>query len=190
MSRKMQPQAGSERVIAHIYMAGGGVMNLDLFPDRAPVTVANFVALCREGFYDGLTFHRVVKGFMIQGGAKNGCCGGNTPGFGIRGEFAENGWENDLKHVRGVISMARSKQPDSASTQFFIVHADTPRLDGKFAAFGKLSDEESFRVLDEIAATPTKPPEEENRPLTPQIIEKIEIEGWEKVPALVRIPVC
>lgn len=173
---------------AQIYMKSGETMRLDLFYDIAPITVANFVGLCKEGFYDGLTFHRIVKDFMIQGGAENGRCEGNTPGFGIKGEFAENGLDNPLKHTRGVISMARSKEPDSASTQFFILHKATPRLNGKYAAFGKLADEESFEVLERLALTPVAPPEEDNRPHTPQVIETITIENAEHIPAPIRIP--
>ncbi len=173
---------------AQIHMKNGGIMTLNLFYEIAPITVSNFVGLCKDGFYDGLTFHRIVRDFMIQGGAKNGCCEGNAPGFGIKGEFAENGVDNHLTHARGVISMARSKEPDSASTQFFILHKDTPRLDGKYAAFGKLADEASFAVLDKLALTPAGPPEEDSRPQTPQIIEKITIENAEHIPLPIRIP--
>lgn len=172
---------------AQIHMKSGEIMRLDLFYDIAPITVANFVALCKEGFFDGLTFHRIVKDFMIQGGAKNGRCEGNNPGFGIKGEFAENGIDNPLKHTCGVISMARSKEPDSASTQFFILHKTTPRLDGKYAAFGRLADEESFAVLERLALTPVGSPQEDNRPCAPQIIETITIENADHIPAPVRI---
>ena len=178
-------------VTATFRMASGETMRLQLFPDIAPLTVANFADLCRQGFYDGLTFHRVVAGFMIQGGAQNGSCGGNNPGFGIPGEFAENGVDTGLRHLRGVISMARPKDPDGASTQFFILHRDTPRLDGKYAAFGALVGDESFAVLDRIVAVPTAAPEEENRPLTPEIIASITIDdGGAGIPPPVRIPVA
>ena len=176
-------------VTATICMASGEEMRLNLFWDKAPLTAANFADLCRRGYYDGLTFHRVVEGFMIQGGAKNGSCGGNDPGFGIPGEFAENGVDTGLRHTRGVISMARPRNPDGASTQFFILHRDTPRLDGKYAAFGALADARSLAVLDRIAAVPTAPPEQENRPLTPEIIVSITIEdSGAALPPPVRIP--
>ena len=175
-------------VKATITMSTGEAMRLELYPEKAPNTVANFAALCREGYYDGLTFHRVVKDFMIQGGAKNGSCEGNTPGFLLKGEFAENGVDTGLKHVPGVISMARADHPDSASTQFFIMRKATIRLDGKYAAFGALADEESFAVLDRIANVPTKSPEEENRPLTPQVIASITVETDMVLPPPERIP--
>lgn len=137
---------------AIIEMENGKTMTLELYPDKAPITVKNFVDLAEKGFYDGLIFHRVIEGFMIQGGDPDGTgCGG--PGYSIKGEFSSNGVKNDLKHTRGVISMARSMAPDSAGSQFFIMHEDAPHLDGQYAAFGKLID--GFETLDEIAETPT-----------------------------------
>ena len=135
-----------------IEMENGGKIKLELYPEIAPITVANFEALVKEGFYDGLTFHRVIPGFMIQGGDPlgNGMGGSENK---IKGEFSANGVKNDLKHTRGVISMARSMNPNSASSQFFIMHADAPHLDGSYAAFGKVV--EGIEVVDEIAAIPT-----------------------------------
>lgn len=137
---------------AIIEMENGKTMTLELYPEIAPITVENFEKLANEGFYDGLIFHRVIENFMIQGGDPEGTgCGG--PGYSIKGEFASNGVKNDLKHTRGVISMARSMMPDSAGSQFFIMHKDAPHLDGQYAAFGKLTD--GFDVLDEIATCRT-----------------------------------
>ena len=135
-----------------IEMENGGVIEIELYPDIAPNTVANFVELVQKGFYDGLIFHRVIPGFMIQGGDPQGT-GMGGPGYGIKGEFAQNGVKNDLKHERGVISMARSMYPDSASSQFFLMQYNYPELDGKYAAFGRIVDEESLAVLDSIAST-------------------------------------
>ncbi len=137
---------------AIIEMENGGVMTLELYPETAPITVENFVKLAKEGFYNGLIFHRVIAGFMIQGGDPTGT-GMGGPGYQIKGEFASNGVNNPLKHTRGVISMARSMRPDSAGSQFFIMHKDAPHLDGQYAAFGKLT--EGFEVLDEIAMVQT-----------------------------------
>ena len=137
---------------AIIEMESGKTMTLELYPETAPITVENFEKLANDGFYDGLIFHRVIEGFMIQGGDPEGTgCGG--PGYSIKGEFSSNGLKNDLKHTRGVISMARSMMPDSAGSQFFIMHEDAPHLDGQYAAFGKLTD--GFDVLDEIATCKT-----------------------------------
>ena len=135
---------------AIIEMENGGKMTLELYPEKAPITVKNFVDLAKKGFYNGIIFHRVIAGFMIQGGDPTGTGG---PGHTIKGEFAANGVPNDLKHTRGVISMARSYAPNSAGSQFFIMHANAPHLDGQYAAFGKMTD--GFDVLDEIAAIPT-----------------------------------
>ena len=154
---------------AIIEMENGKTMTLELYPDKAPITVKNFVDLAEKGFYDGLIFHRVIKGFMIQGGDPDGTgCGG--PGYSIKGEFSSNGVENDLKHTRGVISMARSMAPDSAGSQFFIMHEDAPHLDGQYAAFGKLID--GFETLDEIAETPTG---RADRPKTEQRMKSVTI---------------
>lgn len=135
-----------------IELENGKQIKLELYPEKAPITVENFLKLVKEGFYDGLIFHRVIEGFMIQGGDPEGTGMGGAKDK-IKGEFGENGVPNDIKHVRGVISMARSRQPDSASSQFFIVHKDTPHLDGKYAAFGKVV--EGMDAVDEIAETET-----------------------------------
>jgi len=128
-----------------------GTMTAELYPEIAPLTVANFAKLTEEGFYDGLTFHRIISGFMIQGGCPEGT-GTGGPGYSVKGEFSSNGVKNDLKHSRGVLSMARAQNPNSAGSQFFIMHADSPHLDGQYAAFGKLTD--GLDVLDKIAETP------------------------------------
>lgn len=130
-----------------------GTMTAELYPEKAPLTVANFLALAKKGFYEGLIFHRIIPGFMIQGGGYTAQFS-DTDAKSIKGEFASNGFrQNDLKHTRGVLSMARTSVPDSASSQFFVMHADAPHLDGQYAAFGKLTD--GFDVLDKIAAVPT-----------------------------------
>ena len=135
-----------------IEMENGAKIELELYPEIAPITVKNFEKLVSEGFYDGLIFHRVIKGFMIQGGDPlgNGMGGADQK---IKGEFAANGHKNDLKHTRGVISMARAYDPNSASSQFFIMHKDAPHLDGQYAAFGKVT--KGIEVVDEIASIPT-----------------------------------
>lgn len=135
-----------------IEMENGKKIEIELYPDVAPVTVANFEKLVREGFYDGLTFHRVIPGFMIQGGDPLGNGMGGAPDH-IKGEFRSNGFDNKLKHTRGVISMARSMDKNSASSQFFIMHADAPHLDGEYAAFGKVVS--GMDAVDEIASIPT-----------------------------------
>ena len=137
---------------AIIEMENGSSMTLELYPETAPITVENFVKLAKEGFYNGLIFHRVIAGFMIQGGDPQGT-GMGGPGYQIKGEFAANGVKNPLKHTRGVISMARSMMPNSAGSQFFIMHQNAPHLDGQYAAFGKLTD--GFDVLDRIAGVAT-----------------------------------
>jgi len=133
-----------------IEMEKGGIIKLELYPEHAPVTVENFLSLVRKGFYDGLFFHRVIKGFMIQGGCPEGTGTGN-PGYQILGEFKINGVNNPVKHTRGVISMARSTSPNSAGSQFFIMHQDSPHLDGQYAAFGKVV--EGMDIVDAIATT-------------------------------------
>ena len=141
----------AENVNVKITMTGGGEIELELYPEIAPETVANFKSLVEQGFYDGLTFHRIIKGFMIQGGDPlgNGMGGSDKN---IKGEFKMNGFDNPLKHTRGVISMARSQMPNSASSQFFIMHEDAPHLDGSYAAFGKVT--KGIEIVDEIADTP------------------------------------
>lgn len=155
---------------ATIEMENGGVMTLELYPEKAPKTVENFVNLANEGFYDGLIFHRVISGFMIQGGDPTGT-GMSGPGYTIDGEFRMNGFDNDIKHTRGVISMARAMDPNSAGSQFFIMHKDAPHLDGSYAAFGKMTD--GFDVLDKIANVATN---YSDRPVEEQKIKTITIE--------------
>ena len=162
--------------IATITMKDGGVMKLELYPDMAPNTVKNFIALANAGFYDGLTFHRIYAGFMIQGGDPEGN-GTGGPGYSIKGEFAANGVDNTISHKRGVISMARAQDPDSAGSQFFIMHADGPFLDGQYAAFGMLI--EGFTTLDAIAATPTTyQGREKSLPLVDVVIESIRVDTF------------
>ncbi len=151
-----------------ITMENGKQIRLELYPEIAPITVENFIKLVKQGFYDGLTFHRIIPGFMIQGGCPDGT-GMGGPGWQIKGEFASNGVKNPLKHTRGVISMARSMMPNSAGSQFFIMHEDAPHLDGQYAAFGKVI--EGMDVVDEIAQTPTG---FQDRPLKPVVMKKVE----------------
>lgn len=152
-----------------IEMENGKQIKLELYPDKAPITVENFEKLVKQGFYDGLIFHRVISGFMIQGGCPDGT-GMGGPGWHIKGEFAANGVENDIKHTRGVISMARSMMKDSAGSQFFIMHKDAPHLDGQYAAFGKVV--EGMDVVDEIASCQT---DYSDRPVTEQKMKKVYI---------------
>ena len=156
---------------AVIEMENGGKMELELYPEKAPKTVENFEKLANDGFYDGLIFHRVIEGFMIQGGDPEGT-GMGGPGYSIKGEFAANGVPNDLKHTRGVISMARAYDPNSAGSQFFIMHEDAPHLDGQYAAFGKMTS--GFETLDEIATTKTG---FGDRPMFDMVIKSIKVEG-------------
>jgi len=155
--------------IVTIEMQDGGVIRAELYPEIAPVSVENFVKLINQGFYDGLIFHRVIPGFMIQGGCPNGT-GMSGPGHTIKGEFSGNGVPNNLKHVRGVLSMARSSNPNSAGSQFFIMHADAPHLDGQYAAFGKVT--EGMDVVDKIAGTKTGA---QDRPVSEQKIAKMTV---------------
>lgn len=152
-----------------IEMENGKSIVLELYPDKAPITVENFKKLVSEGFYDGLTFHRVINGFMIQGGDPEGTGMGGSKDK-IKGEFAQNGVDNDLKHERGVISMARSMMPNSASSQFFICHEDAPHLDGSYAAFGRVI--EGMDVVDEIASVET---DYNDKPITPVVMKKVYI---------------
>lgn len=152
-----------------IEMENGGVITLELYPDKAPKTVANFEKLVKEGFYDGLIFHRVISGFMIQGGDPTGTGMGGSEEE-IPGEFAANGFENPVSHVRGVISMARTNDPNSASSQFFIMHKDGTFLDGQYAAFGRVVD--GIEVVDEIAEVETNAMD---KPLKEQKIKKATI---------------
>ena len=150
-----------------IEMENGKKIEIELYPEIAPISCENFEKLVRQGFYDGLTFHRVIPGFMIQGGCPNGT-GTGGPGWHIKGEFAANGVKNDLKHTRGVLSMARAMDPNSAGSQFFIMHEDAPHLDGQYAAFGRVV--EGMDVVDEIANTPTG---RNDRPNTPQVMRSV-----------------
>jgi Peptidyl-prolyl cis-trans isomerase (rotamase) - cyclophilin family len=153
-----------------ITMENGKVIRVQLMPEIAPGTVENFEKLVNEGFYNGLTFHRVIPGFMVQGGCPDGT-GMGGPGYTIKGEFAKNGIPNSIEHTRGVISMARSADPNSAGSQFFIMHADAPHLDGQYAAFGKVV--EGIEVVDEIAAVDTNP--SNDKPLTPVTIREMKV---------------
>lgn len=153
-----------------IELENGKIIKAELYPDKAPETVANFEKLVSQGFYDGLIFHRVIRDFMIQGGCPEGTGQGN-PGWTIKGEFASNGFpQNDIKHVPGVLSMARSMSPNSAGSQFFIMHGAAPHLDGDYAAFGKVV--EGMDAVNEIAAAPT---DSQDRPKTEQRIKKISL---------------
>ena len=161
--------------IVTIEMESGKTIKLELYPEIAPNTVANFVSLASKGYYDGLIFHRVIPGFMIQGGDPTGT-GMGGPGYTIKGEFARNGYrENTLRHTRGVISMARSGMPNSAGSQFFIMHADAPHLDGSYAAFGKVT--EGIETVDEIASVRT---DRQDRPTIEQKMRKVTVETFGK----------
>ena len=155
-----------------IEMEDGGRIELELLPEYAPNTVENFKYLVSKGFYDGLIFHRVISGFMIQGGDPKGI-GVGGPGYGIKGEFLQNGFKNDLKHSRGVLSMARAGNPDSAGSQFFIMHEDSPHLDGGYAAFGKLI--EGIEVVDKICSVRT---DWNDKPRIPQVMKKVTVETF------------
>ena len=162
----------NQNPIVTFTMENGDVMKAELYPDVAPNTVNNFISLVKKGFYDGLIFHRVIAGFMIQGGDPEGS-GMGGPGYSIKGEFNYNGVENNLKHSRGVLSMARAQHPDSAGSQFFIMHADAPHLDGQYAAFGKLVEGED--VLDSIASIDT---DWSDRPRTPQVMKTVTVDTF------------
>ena len=153
-------------------MEDGAVMKAELYPEVAPNTVNNFISLVKSGFYDGLIFHRVIPGFMIQGGDPDGN-GTGGPGYSIKGEFTRNGFKNDLKHDRGVLSMARTMMPNSAGSQFFIMHKNSPHLDGQYAAFGKVL--EGMEVVDAIANTRRG---SNDKPLTPQVMKKVTVETF------------
>ena len=158
--------------IVTIEMENGDIIKAELYPEIAPNTVNNFISLVKKGFYDGVIFHRVISGFMIQGGDPEGK-GIGGPGYSIRGEFTANGFRNDLKHARGVLSMARTMAPNSAGSQFFIMHEDAPHLDGQYAAFGKIT--EGLDVVDKIANTRT---DYNDRPRTPQVMKKVTVETF------------
>lgn len=156
--------------IVTIEMENGDVIKAELYPEIAPNTVNNFISLISKGYYDGLIFHRVINGFMIQGGCPDGN-GMGGPGYGIKGEFSQNGFQNDLAHTEGVLSMARSMMPDSAGSQFFIMHKTSPHLDGAYAAFGKVT--EGMDAVNKIAETET---DYSDRPLTPQVMKKVTVD--------------
>jgi len=158
--------------IVTIEMADGSIMKAELYPQIAPNTVNNFVSLVIKGFYDGLIFHRVIAGFMLQGGDPKGV-GNGGPGYSIKGEFTANGFKNELKHTKGVLSMARTSMPNSAGSQFFIMHEDSPHLDGQYAAFGKVFEGEE--VIDKIASVRT---DWNDKPRIPQVMKKVTVETF------------
>ena len=156
--------------IVTIEMENGDIMKAELYPEVAPNTVNNFISLVKKGYYDGLIFHRVIRGFMIQGGCPQGT-GMGGPGYSIKGEFSQNGVKNDLKHTEGVLSMARSMMPNSAGSQFFIMHKAAPHLDGSYAAFGKII--EGMDIVNKIAETDT---DYSDRPLDEQKMKKVTVD--------------
>ena len=162
----------AQNPIVTIEMENGDIMEAELYPSIAPNTVNNFIHLVKKGFYDGLIFHRVINGFMIQGGDPDGS-GMGGPGYGIKGEFSQNGFENPLKHSAGVLSMARSMMPDSAGSQFFIMHKNAPHLNGAYAAFGKIT--KGMDVVDKIAETSV---DYNDRPMEEQKMKKVTVETF------------
>jgi peptidyl-prolyl cis-trans isomerase B (cyclophilin B) len=172
LNRKGSIIMAEKNPIVTIVMNDGDVMKLELYPEVAENTVNNFISLVNKGFYDGLTFHRIISGFMIQGGDPDGN-GTGGPGYSIPGEFSLNGYDNSLSHDPGVISMARSQHPDSAGSQFFIMHKKAPHLDGSYAAFGKII--EGMDVVDKLAEVAT---DWSDMPLTPVIMEKVTVETF------------
>lgn len=177
------PVEKGPKPVVTMVMADGGTVKIELYPSFAPNTVNNFISLVNKKFYDGKIFHRVIKGFMIQGGDPEGT-GVGGPGYSIKGEFSQNGFDNPLKHTAGVISMARAQEPDSAGSQFFIMHADTPALDGQYAAFGKVI--EGMDVVNAIANVETGA---EDRPVKEVVIKQmtVELNGYEaKEPVVVK----
>lgn len=162
----------AQNPIVTFEMADGKTMKAELYPEVAPNTVNNFISLIKKGFYDGVIFHRVINGFMIQGGDPEGT-GMGGPGYGIKGEFSQNGFQNELKHTEGVLSMARSMMPDSAGSQFFIMHKTSPHLDGAYAAFGKIT--EGMEAVNAIAETAT---DYSDRPLEDQAMKSVTVETF------------
>ncbi|MBD5551154.1 MAG: peptidylprolyl isomerase [Lachnospiraceae bacterium] len=162
----------AQNPIVTFTMADGGVIKAELYSEIAPVSVNNFISLIQKNFYDGVIFHRVIKGFMIQGGDPNGT-GTGGPGYSIPGEFAINGFENNLKHTEGVLSMARAMHPDSAGSQFFIMHKNAPHLDGSYAAFGKVI--EGMDVVNRIAETAT---DYQDRPMEDQVMQTVTVDTF------------
>ena len=162
----------AQNPIVTFTMENGDVFKAELYPEIAPQSVNNFISLIDKGFYDGLTFHRVISGFMIQGGCPDGT-GMGGPGYSIKGEFTQNGFKNDLLHDKGVLSMARSMLPNSAGSQFFIMHEKSPHLDGQYAAFGKIIEGQEF--VDKIAETET---DYSDKPVKPQIMKSVTVETF------------
>lgn len=162
----------AQNPVVTITMENGDVMKAELYPEIAPISVNNFISLIKKGYYDGLIFHRVIRGFMIQGGCPDGN-GMGGPGYSIKGEFAQNGFPNDLKHTEGVLSMARSMMPNSAGSQFFIMHKTSPHLDGAYAAFGKIT--EGMDVVNSIAETAT---DWNDRPMEDQKIKSMTVDTF------------
>lgn len=162
----------AQNPIVTFEMENGDIMKAELYPEIAPNTVNNFISLINKGYYDGITFHRVIRGFMIQGGCPEGT-GMGGPGYSIKGEFSSNGFKNDLKHTPGVLSMARTMIPDSAGSQFFIMHQNSPHLDGEYAAFGQIT--EGMEVVNKIAETAT---DYSDRPMEPQVMKKVTVETF------------
>ena len=162
----------AQNPVVTITMTNGDVMKAELYPEIAPNSVNNFISLVKKGFYNGLIFHRVIRGFMIQGGCPDGT-GMGGPGYSIKGEFTQNGFKNDLKHTEGVLSMARAMHPDSAGSQFFLMHKTSPHLDGAYAAFGKVI--EGMEIVDKIAETPT---DYNDRPLEDQVIKSMTVDTF------------
>ena len=158
--------------IVTIEMENGDIIKAELYPEIAPNTVNNFISLVKKGYYDGIIFHRVISGFMIQGGDPTGT-GMGGPGYTIKGEFTSNGFKNDLKHDRGVLSMARTMAPNSAGSQFFVMHENSPHLDGQYASFGKVI--EGIENVDKIADTRT---DFQDRPRTPQVMKKVTVDTF------------
>ena len=162
----------TQNPIVTITMENGDVMKAELYPEIAPTSVNNFISLINKGFYNGLIFHRVIRGFMIQGGCPQGT-GMGDPGYSIRGEFASNGFKNDLKHTKGVLSMARAMAPNTGGSQFFIMHETSPHLDGSYAAFGKVT--EGMDVVNKIAETAT---DYSDRPLEKQMMKSVTVDTF------------
>lgn len=162
----------AQNPIVTIELAAGGTIKAELYPEIAPNTVNNFISLVKKGFYDGLIFHRVIPTFMIQGGCPEGT-GMGGPGYSIKGEFSNNGFKNDLKHTEGVLSMARSMMPNSAGSQFFIMHKTSPHLDGEYAAFGKVID--GMDCVNTIAETQT---DYSDKPIEDQVIKSMTVDTF------------
>ena len=162
----------AQNPVVTIEMENGDIIKAELYPEIAPNTVNNFISLVKKGFYNGLNFHRVINGFMIQGGCPQGT-GTGGPGYSIKGEFSQNGVQNDLAHTPGVLSMARAMHPDSAGSQFFIMHKTSPHLDGAYAAFGKVI--EGLDVVDKIATTRT---DSRDRPMKPQVMKTVTVDTF------------